>query len=225
MNSMHEMRQTEPDAGGERIFSPLYPSAFVKNIAPKIMESLDDAKRNLKPIEKKMGVHAATKMGCVGMDCVEACLVAIAEGPCSRSGVPTTQTNARILMNFHSRIRRRPHLGPLLNESAHSQSDLFAVAKREKVVDFPSKFSSYTYGLHNYCEYSCYCRLQPEYVNIGGGANGISYGDNWIAKQRTGQYILGDLSDRRLVTYEQVFKGWEKELRFQVRRRDAEASL
>jgi hypothetical protein len=79
---------------------------------------------------------------------------------------------------------------------------------------------------HDYRECSCYYwpASRPDYVNVEAGADGISHGDNWIAKRRTGEYILDDRKDSRLVTYEELFKGWEKELHFQVRGRDAEES-
>jgi hypothetical protein len=79
---------------------------------------------------------------------------------------------------------------------------------------------------HDYRECSCYYwpASRPDYVNVAPGPDGVSHGDNWIAKARTGEYILDDRADKRLVTYEELFLNWEKELRFQVRGRDAEVS-
>lgn len=79
---------------------------------------------------------------------------------------------------------------------------------------------------HDYRECACYYwpASRPDYVNIEPGPDGVSHGDNWMAKQRTGNYILDDRKDTRLVTYEDLFINWEKQLRFQIRGRDAEES-
>ena len=41
---------------------------------------------------------------------------------------------------------------------------------------------------------------------------------------RTGEYILDDRKDSRMVTYDELFREWEKMLRFQIKGRDAEES-
>ena len=80
---------------------------------------------------------------------------------------------------------------------------------------------------HDYRECSCYYwpASRPDYVNVDSTPEGISRGDNWLAKEpRPGEYILDDRKDARLVTYDDLFIQWEKELHFQIRGRDAEKS-
>jgi hypothetical protein len=82
---------------------------------------------------------------------------------------------------------------------------------------------------HDYRECSCYYwpASRPDYVNIEPTPEGISRGDNWLSKgdrPRPGEYILDDRRDSRLVTYDDLFRNWEKELRFQIRGRDMEES-
>jgi hypothetical protein len=59
-------------------------------------------------------------------------------------------------------------------------------------------------------------------VNVEPGPNGVSRGDNWMAKNRTGSYVLDDRVDSRLLSYEDLFSSWEAMLRFQIRGRDSE---
>jgi len=81
---------------------------------------------------------------------------------------------------------------------------------------------------HDYRECSCYYwpASRPDYVNVEPTPEGISRGDNWLAKgnPRPGEYILDDRKDTRLVTYDELFLRWEKELRFQIRGRDTDKS-
>jgi len=79
---------------------------------------------------------------------------------------------------------------------------------------------------NDYRECACYywAASRPDYVNVEPGADGLSHGDMWLAKQRTGEYIPDDRADSRLVSYDDLFKDWEKELRFIIRGRDADAS-
>jgi hypothetical protein len=79
---------------------------------------------------------------------------------------------------------------------------------------------------HDYRECSCYYwpASRPDYVNIEPTPEGVSRGDNWISKERSGEYILDDRKDSRLVSYTDLFKEWEKMLHFQIKGRDAEES-
>jgi hypothetical protein len=79
---------------------------------------------------------------------------------------------------------------------------------------------------HDYRECSCYYwpASRPDYVNVEPTPDGVSRGDNWIASHRSGEYILDDRKDGRLVTYIDLFTRWEDMLRFQIRGRDAEES-
>lgn len=75
---------------------------------------------------------------------------------------------------------------------------------------------------NDYRECSCYywASARPDFVNVAPGPNGLSGGDNWLQKTRTGQYVPDDYVDSRLVFYDDLFTGWEKWLRFQVGGRD-----
>jgi hypothetical protein len=80
---------------------------------------------------------------------------------------------------------------------------------------------------HDYRECACYYwpASRPDYVNVEPGVDGVSRGDNWMSKgDRPGEYILDDRRDSRLVTYEDLFREWERMLRFQVKGHDAEES-
>ena len=81
---------------------------------------------------------------------------------------------------------------------------------------------------HDYRECSCYYwpASRPDYVNVEPTPDGLSRGDNWLAKgdPRPGEYILDDRTDTRLVTYNELFENWEKWLHFQIKGRDAERS-
>lgn len=79
---------------------------------------------------------------------------------------------------------------------------------------------------HDYRECSCYYwpASRPDFANVEVTPEGVSRGDNWLAKERTGNYVLDDRRDSRLVSYDDLFQNWEKELRFQIRGRDAEES-
>ncbi len=75
---------------------------------------------------------------------------------------------------------------------------------------------------NDYRECSCYywASARPDYVNVETGPDGASRGDNWLQKQRTGEYVPDDYADSRLILYDDLFEGWEQLLVFQVRGRD-----
>ena len=75
---------------------------------------------------------------------------------------------------------------------------------------------------NDYRECSCYywASARPDYVNVQTGQDGASQGDNWLQKERTGEYVPDDYADSRLILYDDLFEGWERLLRFQVRGRD-----
>ena len=75
---------------------------------------------------------------------------------------------------------------------------------------------------NDYRECSCYywASARPDYVNVEPGPDGLSRGDNWFQKTRTGSYVPDDYADTRLVFYDDLFTRWEKYLRFQVGGRD-----
>ncbi|WP_217604827.1 hypothetical protein [Chitinophaga sp. GbtcB8] len=88
-----------------------------------------------------------------------------------------------------------------------------------------------THGLcapwqNDYRECACYywAASRPDYVNVEPGENGLSKGDMWLSKRRTGNYVPDNRVDTRLVSYDDLFKNWEGELNFIINGRDALAS-
>jgi hypothetical protein len=75
---------------------------------------------------------------------------------------------------------------------------------------------------NDFRECSCYywASARPDYVNVDLAANGLSTGDNWMQKQRTGSYVADDYADTRLMMYDDLFADWESLLKFQIEGRD-----
>jgi hypothetical protein len=76
---------------------------------------------------------------------------------------------------------------------------------------------------NDYRECSCYywASARPDYVNVEPSSDGMSQGDNWLQKLRTGQYVPDDYVDSRMILYDDLFWNWEKWLRFQISGKDA----
>jgi hypothetical protein len=79
---------------------------------------------------------------------------------------------------------------------------------------------------NDYRECACYywAASRPDYVNVVPTEDGTSRGDMWLQKVRTGDYIMDNRRDVRLVTYDDLFREWEKVLTFAIRGEDAESS-
>lgn len=79
---------------------------------------------------------------------------------------------------------------------------------------------------NDYRECACYywAASRPDYVNVEPGADGLSHGDMWFAKKRTGSYIPDNRTDTRLYSYDDLFKCWQEDLRFIIRGKDADES-
>jgi hypothetical protein len=81
---------------------------------------------------------------------------------------------------------------------------------------------------NDYRECSCYywAASRPDYVNVEAQADGTSAGHNWLHRNRTAStrkvYIVDDFADQRLVTYEQLFRNWERLLKFEIGGLDSE---
>jgi hypothetical protein len=75
-------------------------------------------------------------------------------------------------------------------------------------------------------ECSCYywASSRPDFINTSIGDDGLSRGDNWFAKTRTGEYVPDDYVDPRLIGYEDLFKNWEQ-LQFQIGGKDSAPDL
>jgi hypothetical protein len=71
---------------------------------------------------------------------------------------------------------------------------------------------------NDYRECSCYywASARPDFVNITTTTAGLSAGDNWMQRKRTGSYIADDYADMRLMMYDELFRDWETKLQFQV---------
>jgi hypothetical protein len=76
---------------------------------------------------------------------------------------------------------------------------------------------------NDYRECSCYywASARPDYVNVEPSSSGSSRGDNWLQKERTGEYVPDDYEDARLITYDDLFRDWETLITFPIAGKDA----
>lgn len=76
---------------------------------------------------------------------------------------------------------------------------------------------------NDYRECACYywAASRPDYVNVVPDEKGLSTGDSWMAKKRTGKYIPDDRVNSRLLSYDDLFINWQGELNFIVEGKDA----
>ena len=76
------------------------------------------------------------------------------------------------------------------------------------------------------CACFYWAATRPDYVNVELGEDGASVGNNWMQKDRTPEsakvYVVDDLQDQRLLTFGDLFREWEKALRFVIGNQDAE---
>jgi hypothetical protein len=80
---------------------------------------------------------------------------------------------------------------------------------------------------NDFRECSCYywASARPDYVNVEQTSSGLSAGDNWMQKDRTGSYVADDYIDTRLAMYDDLFADWESLLRFQIQGKDHDGPL
>ena len=80
---------------------------------------------------------------------------------------------------------------------------------------------------NDYRECSCYywASARPDFVNMEPTSDGLSAGDNWLQKRRTGEYVPDDYVDTRMVLYDDLFDNWEKWVRFAIAGDDAEGEF
>ena len=81
---------------------------------------------------------------------------------------------------------------------------------------------------NDYRECACYywAASRPDYVNVEDTGAGTSTGNHWFAKDREPrEYVLDDRYDSRLVSYDDLFRDWQGELRFIVGGDDAPEHL
>lgn len=79
---------------------------------------------------------------------------------------------------------------------------------------------------NDYRECACYywAASRPDFVNVKPDENGLSAGDNWMSKTRSGSYLPDDRQDSRLVSYQDLFNNWQGELQFIIKGKDANSS-
>lgn len=74
----------------------------------------------------------------------------------------------------------------------------------------------------DYRECACFywAATRPDYVNVEAGPNGTSIGQNWMQKDRDQNdpkvYLPDDWMDPALVDYRDLYRDWEKSLRFVI---------
>lgn len=79
---------------------------------------------------------------------------------------------------------------------------------------------------NDYRECACYywAASRPDYVNVEPGSDGLSRGDMWFTKKRTGSYIPDNRADTRLWSYDDLFIAWQEHLQFIIQGMDADES-
>jgi hypothetical protein len=77
---------------------------------------------------------------------------------------------------------------------------------------------------NDYRECACYywAASRPDFVNSVDSPDGVTAGDQWLAKENRGLYIPDDRSDPRLWSYDDLFEAWQAHLRFVIAGSDAE---
>jgi L-lysine epsilon oxidase-like protein len=81
---------------------------------------------------------------------------------------------------------------------------------------------------NDYRECACFywAASRPDYVNVEARPDGTSDGNNWMEKERTQTapktYIVDDRTDPRLISYRDLFVGWERVLKFEFDGKDEE---
>ena len=81
---------------------------------------------------------------------------------------------------------------------------------------------------NDYLECACYywAASRPDYVNVEAQSDGTSAGHNWMQRDRgpdaPKEYISDESNDRRLLTYDELFRNWEHLLHFEIGGKDSE---
>ncbi|MFD1627069.1 hypothetical protein [Azospirillum griseum] len=80
---------------------------------------------------------------------------------------------------------------------------------------------------NDYRECVCYywASSRPDFVNVDVTPTGEVRGDNWMQRDRSGQYVIDNYTDSRMITYDELFQKWEELLKFQLAGRDAPDSI
>lgn len=73
---------------------------------------------------------------------------------------------------------------------------------------------------NDYRECACFywAATRPDYVNLVPEPDGTTTGNNWMQRDRNAEtprvYVADDRADERLLTYNDLFRAWETELKF-----------
>jgi hypothetical protein len=72
---------------------------------------------------------------------------------------------------------------------------------------------------NDYRECACYywAASRPDYVNVVASDDGTSRGDNWMQREATGTYLPDSRDGVLTLGYDDLFKEWEKVLKFVIR--------
>lgn len=164
----------------------------------------------------------------------------------------STNPNAVSFMEWSNSLARIMHLQGQIVEcefTAHQHADTEVLADGTETIKVPLKLRVFftpntaalsedllqpgelTQGLcspwqNDYRECACYywAASRPDYVNVEVGSDGLSQGDMWFAKKRTGNYIPDNRTDTRLWSYDDLFLAWQQHLQFIIRGKDADKS-
>ena len=79
---------------------------------------------------------------------------------------------------------------------------------------------------NDYRECACYywAASRPDFVNLVPTQEGTTRGAMWLQKDRKADYVLDDGPDPGLFDYDDLFKDWEKHLRFEIGGKDADVA-
>jgi hypothetical protein len=71
---------------------------------------------------------------------------------------------------------------------------------------------------NDYRECACYywAASRPDYVNVVAADDGTSRGENWMQRQNTGSYLPDNRDGKLTLSYDDLFVGWEKVLKFVI---------
>lgn len=111
-------------------------------------------------------------------------------------------------------------------EQAHGHTVRRAVIAREVAPPGVLTQSLCSPWQNDYRECACFywAATRPDYVNIQPRSDGTSAGNNWMQRDRTLEtppaYIVDDWMDPRLVNYTDLFRHWDKSLRFIIGGKD-----
>jgi hypothetical protein len=76
---------------------------------------------------------------------------------------------------------------------------------------------------NDYRECACYywAASRPDYVNVELNERGVSTGKNWLDRSpQSKNYVPDDFRDQRLFSYEELFREWQRLLRFVIQGRE-----